>query len=84
MRLTALLPKGSIGGPKKGHQNAHLFIFTPPDAAVRFADGARKSFSIATCLVEALETGLVKDSPDGEQKRPPVFHLERRSDNRWQ
>lgn len=28
---------------------AGLFLFTPPDAAIRFADGARKSFSIATC-----------------------------------
>ena len=55
-RLTALLPLSRIGGPKSCHQNAHLFIFTPPDAAVRFADGARKSFSIATCLVQDLET----------------------------
>jgi hypothetical protein len=37
-------------------QNVHLFIFTPPGAAVRFADGARKSFSIATCLVQAPAT----------------------------
>ncbi len=29
-----------------------LFIFTPPVAAIRFADGARKSFSIATCLAQ--------------------------------
>ena len=84
IRLTALLPLGSIGWQKKCHQNAHLFIFTPPDAAVRFADGARKSFSIATCLVQDLETGLVMDSPDGEQKRPPVFRLERCPDKRWQ
>ena len=30
-----------------------LFIFTPPGAAIRFADGARKSFSIATCLAQS-------------------------------
>ena len=81
--LTALLPR-AFYGPKRCHQNAHLFIFTPPDAAVRFADGARKSFSIATCLVQDLETGLVKDSPGGEQKRPPVFRLGWCPDKRWQ
>ena len=33
-------------------ETAKLFIFTPPGAAIRFADGARKSFSIATCLAQ--------------------------------
>ncbi len=41
---------------KRCHQNAQLFVFTPPDAAVRFANGARKSFNIATCLVRVPET----------------------------
>ena len=31
-------------------ETTELFIFTPPGAAIRFADGARKSFSIATYL----------------------------------
>ncbi|MCY7386892.1 MAG: hypothetical protein LH481_02325, partial [Burkholderiales bacterium] len=45
-----------FGVPVRFRQNVHLFIFTPPGAAVRFADGARKSFSIATCLGDNLET----------------------------
>ena len=61
--LTALLPWSSFCGPKWCHQNAHLFIFTPPGAAVRFADGARKSFSIATCLSGDLETGWRRPCP---------------------
>ena len=50
-------------GPMRCHQNAHLFVFTPPDAAVRFADGTRKSFSIATCLGDGLETKRWKTCP---------------------
>ncbi len=34
------------------NETTELFIFTPPGAAIRFADGARKSFSIATCLAQ--------------------------------
>ena len=60
--LTALLPK-AFYVPMWCHQNAHLFVFTPPDAAVRFADGTRKSFSIATCLGDSLETKRWKTCP---------------------
>jgi hypothetical protein len=38
--------------PESHRETTELFIFTPPGAAIRFADGARKSFSIATCLAQ--------------------------------
>ena len=62
-RLTALLPSDIFVQPKRGHQNAQLFIFTPPGAAVRFADGARKSFSIATCLGWVFWPSVIGEEP---------------------
>ena len=85
-RPDCLVTLGQFCGPKWCRQNACLFIFTPPGAAVRFADGARKSFSIATCLGRGFKTNwsMMKDLSSGEQKRPPVFRSGRRSDKRWQ
>ena len=43
-------PVGVLQAFEGLRETTELFIFTPPGAAIRFADGARKSFSIATCL----------------------------------